>query len=260
MKSVSRHSIRYLVGSIFREAGEAMDRMGCFLQGSMAYKEELNRTRRVMGFLGNNPTIQSTDVFIAPNASVIGKVTIGPKSSIWYNTVVRGDVNTIKIGENTNIQDRVVIHCTGKSGHEKPTIIGNNVTVESGAILHACTLEDECYVGMGATVLDGAVVGKGAMIAPGSVVTPGTTVPSGEIWAGVPAKKLRELTPEEQASIMKSATENAELAQVHKEETDKEFETLLRDMEKFKFREDRLQDYTYEKVEDSQQSGPVKAL
>ena len=160
-----------------------------------------------------------------------------------------GDVNSIQIGDNTNIQDRVVIHCTGKVGHEKPTTIGSNVTVESGAILHACTLEDESYIGFGATVLDGAIVGRGAMIAPGAVVTPGTIVPSGEIWAGVPAKKLRELTPEEQDSIKKSAAELSELAQVHKQEQDKEFEDLLRDMETFKFREDRLEEYTYEKVD-----------
>jgi len=125
--------------------------------------------------------------------------------------------------------------------------------------LHACTLEDESYVGIGASVLDGAVVGKGAMIAPGSVVTPGTIVPSGEIWAGVPAKKLRDLTPEEQESIQKIAAEISELAQVHKEEQDKEFEELLRDMETFKFREDRLEEYTYERVtEESEYKAPTQ--
>lgn len=245
---VPKSSMRHSIGSLFREAGEAMDRVGCFLQGSLAYKEKLNRTRRVMQFKGVKPAIKS-DVFVAPNANIIGSVSLGSKSSVWYNVVIRGDVNSIKIGENTNIQDRVVIHCTGKSGHEKPTIVGNNVTVESGAILHACTLEDESYIGFGASVLDGAVVGKGAMIAPGAVVTPNTIVPSGEIWVGIPAKKLRELTPEEQDSIKKTAAELSELAQVHKEEQDKEFEELLRDMETFKFREDRLEEYTYEKVE-----------
>lgn len=125
--------------------------------------------------------------------------------------------------------------------------------------MHACTLEDESYVGIGASVLDGAVVGKGAMIAPGSVVTPGTIVPSGEIWAGVPAKKLRDLTPEEQESIQKIAAEISELAQVHKEEQDKEFEELLRDMETFKFREDRLEEYTYERVtEESEYKAPTQ--
>ncbi|KAL9653144.1 hypothetical protein ABK040_006360 [Willaertia magna] len=239
------HSLKFKIGALLREAGQAVDRVGCWLQGSVSYKENLNRTRRVMNFVTFSPKI-GEKVFIAPNASVIGDVVLGNNSSIFYNTVVRADVNSIKIGEGTNIQDRVVIHCTGKEGHKLPTVIGNNVTVESGAILHACTLEDECYVGIGATILDGAVIGKGAMVAPGSVVTPGTHVPSGEIWAGVPAKKLRDLTPEEQESISQMAKEVFDLAQEHMKENNKEFEDLIKEMESIQFREDRLGDYVYE--------------
>ena len=127
----------------------------------------------------------ATDAFVAPSASVIGDVQIGEKSSVWYNTVVRGDVNFVRIGKHTNIQDGSVVHVSKSNigGAVLPTIIGDRVTVGHSAVLHACTLEDECLVGMGATVLDGAVIGTKSMVAAGALVSPGTKVPSGELWA-----------------------------------------------------------------------------
>ena len=136
----------------------------------------------------------SPDAFIAPSADVIGDVTIGSQSGIWFGCVLRGDVASIRIGEKTNIQDGTVVHVT-RGGH--PSIIGNGVTVGHGCILHACCLEDLSFVGMGATIMDDAIVESGAMVAAGALVTPGKYVKAGEIWAGNPAKFFRALTQEE---------------------------------------------------------------
>ncbi len=144
----------------------------------------------------------SAKAFIAPGAVVIGDVEIGEDSGIWFGVVVRGDVNYIRIGSRTNIQDVTIVHVTRKTG---PTIIGNNVTVGHAAVLHACTLEDGCFIGMGATVMDGVVVESGAQVAAGALVTPGKRVPKGQIWAGNPAKYFRDLNEKEQAFIPISA-------------------------------------------------------
>jgi carbonic anhydrase/acetyltransferase-like protein (isoleucine patch superfamily) len=149
------------------------------------------------------------DVWIAPNAAVIGDVAIGPGSGVWFACTLRGDVNEIRIGARTNIQDGTVVHVTS-GGHG--TYVGDDVTVGHAAILHACTLEDGSFVGMQACVMDGAVVESGAMVAAGALVTGGKRVRAGELWAGRPAKMLRQLTPEERASIPVSAARYAELA------------------------------------------------
>lgn len=140
--------------------------------------------------------------FIAPNSSIIGDVTIGKGSGVWFNCVIRGDVEPITIGENTNIQDGTVIHCTRGGGK---TIIGDNVTIGHKALLHACILQDECFVGMGAILMDGVVVETGAMVAAGSLVTPNKRIKKGEIWAGNPANFFRNMTQEETDYIMISA-------------------------------------------------------
>ena len=124
-------------------------------------------------------------VFIAPNVPIIGDVEIGDDSSIWFNCVLRGDVNSIKIGKRSNIQDGTVIHV---SSFGLGTIIGDDVTVGHMAMLHACTIEGGAFVGMMACVMDGAVVEKGAMVAAGALVTPGKRVPSGQLWGGSPAR------------------------------------------------------------------------
>jgi carbonic anhydrase/acetyltransferase-like protein (isoleucine patch superfamily) len=150
------------------------------------------------------------DVYVAPQASVIGNVTIGAGSSIWFGTVVRGDVHEIRIGERTNIQDNSVVHVTGgKMG----TYIGSDITIGHRVILHACTLEDGCFIGMGAVIMDGAVVEKGAMVAAGALVTPGKRVRAGELWAGNPAKPWRTLTAEDVADFARSSGSYARLAQ-----------------------------------------------
>lgn len=166
----------------------------------------------ILPYRGVRPTIDP-QAFVAPTAAVIGDVVIGRGSSIWFGCTVRGDVHEIRIGEDTNIQDHTVIHVTGgKLG----TYIGSGITVGHGVILHACTLEDGCFIGMAATVMDGVVVESGAMVAAGALVTPGKRVKAGELWAGNPAKFLRPLRPEEIAHFPVSATNYAKLAEEYR--------------------------------------------
>ena len=143
-------------------------------------------------FQNNKPVIKE-DVFIAPSADVIGRVTLEKNSSIWFRTVVRGDVNEIKIGEGTNIQDLCMLHVV----EELPLIIGRGVSVGHSVTLHACTVEDNCLIGMGSTILDGAVIGKNSLVAAGALVTPGKKFPPGSFIAGSPAVVKRMLTEDE---------------------------------------------------------------
>jgi gamma-carbonic anhydrase len=131
--------------------------------------------------------------FLAENASIIGDVIIGDHCSVWFSAVIRGDVHYIRIGNNVNIQDGAIIHCT----YEKsPTNIGNNVSIAHGAIIHGCTIHDNVLVGMNAVILDDAVIESNCIIAAGAVVTKGTIVHSGSVFAGSPAKKIRDISPE----------------------------------------------------------------
>lgn len=144
----------------------------------------------ILPYKGILPKIHD-DAWIAPNACVAGDVEIGADSSIWFGVQMRGDVHEIRIGKRTNIQDGCVLHVTRKvSG----CYIGDNVTIGHMALLHACTVESNSFVGMGATILDEAVVESGAMLAAGSLLTGGKRIPAGELWAGRPAKFMRQLT------------------------------------------------------------------
>lgn len=133
------------------------------------------------------------DVFLAENAVVVGDVIMGNDCTVWFHAVVRGDVHSIRIGNNVNIQDGAVIHCTYQKA---PTTIGNNVSIGHRAIVHGCTIEDNVLIGMGAIVMDHAVVKANALIAAGAVVLENTIVESGCIYAGVPARKVKEISPE----------------------------------------------------------------
>ncbi|MGI9527056.1 MAG: gamma carbonic anhydrase family protein [Weeksellaceae bacterium] len=140
--------------------------------------------------LGYTPQI-GEDSFIAETAVIIGNVTMGKECSIWYNAVIRGDVNKIVFGDRVNIQDNAMVHCTYK---KYPTIVGNNVSVGHNAIIHGCTIHDNVLIGMGAIVMDDCTIESYALIAAGAVVTQGTHVKSGELWAGVPAKKIKDVS------------------------------------------------------------------
>jgi gamma-carbonic anhydrase len=131
--------------------------------------------------------------FLAENATVVGEVTMGDNCSVWFNAVIRGDVHSITIGNNTNIQDGAVIHCTYQKAK---TVIGNNVSIAHNAIVHGCTLEDNVLIGMGAIVMDDAVVQSGCIIAAGAVVLAGTICEAGHIYAGMPAKKVKPVGDE----------------------------------------------------------------
>lgn len=148
-------------------------------------------------------------VFIAESAALIGDVEIGPRSSIWYGAVLRGDVFHIKVGADTSIQDNAVVHVTDG---RHASLIGNRVTVGHGAIIHGCTVEDSCIIGMGAVVMDRAHIGARSIIGAGALVTPGTVVPEGHLAVGSPARVKRALTDDELAWIENSALHYVELA------------------------------------------------
>lgn len=159
-----------------------------------------------------NPRIHA-DALILPSAKVMGDVEIGAGSSIWFNTVVRGDVNSIKIGENTNVQDTSILHA---SYHKSPTIIGSNVTVGHGVILHACTVADFVLVGMGSLVLDDAELGEFVLLGAGSLVTPGTKIPAYSKAFGRPAKVVGKLSEEEIERIRWNADHYVHLAKSYR--------------------------------------------
>ena len=151
---------------------------------------------------GHVPEI-GENTFLAETATIIGDVTIGKDCSIWYGAVLRGDVNKITIGDRTNIQDGTVIHTLyDKSPKPSQTHIGNDVSVGHNATIHGAIIKDSCLIGMGATVLDNAVVESGAIVAANALVTSGMRVESGWIYAGVPAKKIKEVSPEQQKEIV----------------------------------------------------------
>jgi gamma-carbonic anhydrase len=140
--------------------------------------------------------------FLADNAVVVGEVTMGENCTVWFNAVVRGDVHSITIGDNTNIQDGAVIHCTYQKAK---TVIGSNVSIAHNAVVHGCTIEDNVLIGIGAIVLDDAHIGTNSVIAAGAVVLSGTKVEPGSIYAGVPAKKVKDITPEMKEVILRTS-------------------------------------------------------
>jgi carbonic anhydrase/acetyltransferase-like protein (isoleucine patch superfamily) len=141
---------------------------------------------------GIHPVIPE-DCFIAPNATIVGEVIMGNECSIWFNAVVRGDVNSITMGNRVNVQDGAVLHCT----YEKTkVVIGNNVSIGHNALVHGCTIGDNVLIGMGSIVMDNVIIGANSLIAAGAVVLENTIIESGSLYAGVPAKKIKDLSPE----------------------------------------------------------------
>jgi carbonic anhydrase/acetyltransferase-like protein (isoleucine patch superfamily) len=153
---------------------------------------------------GKSPQIPE-DCYIAENATIVGEVYIGENCSIWFNAVLRGDVNSITIGNKVNIQDGAVIHCTYQ---KHPTVIGNNVSIGHNAIVHGCTIHDNVLIGMGAIVMDNCVIESNSIVAAGSVITQNTVVPSGTIFAGVPAKKVKDIDQSDFAGEIERISNN----------------------------------------------------
>ena len=170
------------------------------------------RRAYIAAFMDLVPEIDST-AFVAPTAAVIGAVRIGANSSVWHQVTMRGDNNYITVGQNTNIQDNTCVHIDSV---RLPTIIGDNVTIGHSAIIHACTIGDGGFVGMGSIVMDGAVIEPGGMLAAGAMLTPGKTIPEGELWAGRPAVKMRDLGDKDIAVNLRSAAHYVEVARAHR--------------------------------------------
>ncbi len=161
----------------------------------------------IRSFQGMQPKIDDS-AFVAETAVIIGDVEMGPESSVWYNCVVRGDVNFIRIGARSNVQDLSMLHVTHKKHADDPgapLIIGDDVTIGHSVTLHGCTLENGCFIGMQAIVMDKVVVGEGALVGARALVTEGTIIPPHTMWIGSPAKYKRDLTPDEIAWLKKSA-------------------------------------------------------
>ncbi|MBN9240333.1 MAG: gamma carbonic anhydrase family protein [Micrococcales bacterium 70-64] len=166
----------------------------------------------IVPIAGSTPSIHDT-AWVAPNATLVGAVTLAEGASVFYGAVLRADVDAITLGAGSNIQDNVVVHCDAG----KPTTIGANVSIGHAAVLHGCTLEDGVLVGMNATVLNTAVIGEGSLVAAGAVVLEGTVVPPGSLVAGVPAKVRRELTDEERAGIRENAQRYLGYREAHRD-------------------------------------------
>ncbi|MEA1013040.1 gamma carbonic anhydrase family protein [Sphingosinicella sp. LY1275] len=171
----------------------------------------------LLTFGGKSPQVDPA-AFVAPGAQLIGDVAIGPESSIWYNCVLRGDVNRIRIGARTNIQDGSVVHVDSPKpgaaeGH--PTLIGDDVLIGHMAMVHGCILHDRAFVGLGAIVMDGCEIEGGAMLAAGAMLTPGKRIPAGQLWAGRPAKYVRDLSDEELAGHRAGVAHYVALARAH---------------------------------------------
>ncbi len=153
---------------------------------------------------GISPSIPE-DCYVAENATIVGDVTFGDSCSVWFNAVVRGDVNSITIGNKVNIQDGAIIHCTYQ---KHATVIGNNVSIGHNAIVHGCIIKDNVLIGMGAIIMDNCIVESNSIIAAGAVLTQNTIVESGSIWAGVPAKKVKDINESDFAGEIERISNN----------------------------------------------------
>lgn len=165
----------------------------------------------IIPFDGHTPTMDAT-TFVAPNATLIGRVTLAARSSVFYGSVLRGDTDSITIGEGSNVQDNVSMH----TDVGLQLVVGSGVSIGHGAVVHGCVIEDDCLIGMGATILNRAVIGAGSLVAAGAVVLEDTVVPPGSLVAGVPAKVRRELSDEEREGVRWNAAHYLGLAEAHR--------------------------------------------
>jgi len=172
-----------------------------------------------LAFEGREPRIDSS-AFVAPGATLIGDVELGPESSIWYGCVLRGDMNRIRIGARTNLQDGTVVHVDprrpGGPPEGFPALIGDDVLIGHMAMIHGCILHDRAFVGLGSIVMDGCTIESDAMLAAGAMLTPGKKIPSGQLWAGRPARPVRDLTEEDLAGMRAGVAHYVDLARRHR--------------------------------------------
>uniref|UniRef100_A0A7S2V1B4 Gamma carbonic anhydrase n=1 Tax=Fibrocapsa japonica TaxID=94617 RepID=A0A7S2V1B4_9STRA len=211
------------IGSVFSQAGRALEKAGSSLElNNYCEKLVLSTTNLA---LANKAPKSVGPAYVAATASIVGDVEVGAGTSVWYGVTVRGDLNKAKIGQQCSLGDNCTVHVDGKY----PTTIGNRVIVGPGAMLHGCTIGEECVVGAGATVLDGATLEPGAVLAPGSVLGAGKTLPAGELWAGVPAKSVRNLSGPEREGIVATAAGQEQMAGLYAHEMSKGWFEILDD-------------------------------
>jgi carbonic anhydrase/acetyltransferase-like protein (isoleucine patch superfamily) len=165
---------------------------------------------RLQAHLAKTPDTAQAN-WVAANANVVGDVTLGPRSSVFYGAVLRGDIARIVVGEGSNIQDNAIVHLAD----DLDALIGDWCTIGHGAIVHACTIEDECLIGMGSTILDGAIIGRRSIVGAGAVVTPRTVVPPGSLVLGAPGKVVRQLSEQEQAGLRYWAEKYLDVSLAH---------------------------------------------
>ena len=171
----------------------------------------LTTEERLNQYLGKDPKVADS-AYVAKQATLIGDVRIGDQASVWPGSVIRGDINSISIGDRSNVQDGTIVHLSENYG----VVIGNDVTIGHAAVIHACTIDDECLIGMGAIVMDGAVIGKRSIVGANALVTQGTIVPPGSLVLGSPAKVIKTLSEEQQAGLKGMAAKYLVVAAAHK--------------------------------------------
>jgi len=201
------------VGQTLRFGAVYLDHLGLRLQATYSFKEQICRHQKITPIQGKLPHITS-NVFLAPNASVVGDVEVRSKASIWYDAIIRGDRHPVSIGEQTSIGETVKI--SGK------TKIGNNVLIEPNSILHSCQIQDHVKIGSGAIINEGATLELHSQVLPGAVVYPGTTVTHETVWGGVPAIKIRTVTIDDKDQLREALQKLFELAQTHASAHDKD--------------------------------------
>lgn len=211
--------VTFQLGRCIRETGQALDRLGLKAIEKTSYNEQFSRHRQLMNIYDKVPNV-SGDSWIAPNAAIIGEVQVGNEASVWYGAVLRGDLNPIVVGYRSNIQDQSVIHTSGDSTPGLPAgvLVGSYVTVGHGCTLYSCIIEDQCTIGMGSIILDGALIESNSILAAGTVVPPGRRIPSGQLWAGNPAKYVRDVTEEEMENFISQADKYYDNALTHRDE------------------------------------------
>eukprot|EP01101_Sappina_pedata_P004977 TRINITY_DN2200_c0_g1_i1.p1 TRINITY_DN2200_c0_g1~~TRINITY_DN2200_c0_g1_i1.p1 ORF type:complete len:248 (-),score=117.13 TRINITY_DN2200_c0_g1_i1:154-855(-) len=208
--TIQRYAFNF--GSYLRRKAQAIDTLGCRLEGHFAFKENLCRHQRIVPFMGELPT-HGNEVYIAPHALVLGRVDVGNQSSFMFGSVVKGDTHSVKIGNLVTVGENTVV-----SGN---TQIGNHVTIGENSTLESCTTKDEVYIGSNCNIDSGVVIDTLSIIESGSTVTQGTQIPKGQVWGGRPAQFVREVTPEDEEIIRKSALKNFESSQIYKLEENK---------------------------------------
>lgn len=218
------------IGTSLRAIGDNIDKFGLSLQGNWGHVEKLSRSTNNVKFEDSTPSTAAV-AFVAPNSCIVGDVSCGASSSIWYGASLRATAASIRIGSKTNIQERACI-----TASSSPTVIGEGVVVGANVQICSSILRDECVVGANARLMGGATVEKHAMVAPGALVLANQVIPSGQLWVGSPAAYERDLTAAEITMIQDSAAEYVELAEAHAFECKKTFEELEQEVDEAEFK------------------------